>query len=150
VRFYFRCVLCRVYVDAADMAEASAARVDHDAEAHAGAPTSAAGVDYGPPRLAPVKLPPRGQKEPGQRGRNLRAKLAARDGWACCWCAVELTQETATIEHVRPRAHGGSSKPVNLKLACGPCNHRRGAPIDPAQGPPPPEGNSGKPAFNGR
>lgn len=45
----------------------------------------------------------------------------------CCWCHRQLIMETATIEHVRPLSRGGSNDIDNLRLACEPCNKRRGS-----------------------
>lgn len=36
----------------------------------------------------------------------------------------------ATIEHILPRAHGGTDAPANLALACSRCNHQKGARLD--------------------
>lgn len=53
--------------------------------------------------------------------------LAARDGWNCIWCSRTLGgKERATLEHLIPRAHGGSDGQANLCLACASCNHDRG------------------------
>jgi len=32
----------------------------------------------------------------------------------------------ATVEHIIPRAHGGTDAPENLALACARCNHQKG------------------------
>lgn len=64
--------------------------------------------------------------ERGARGnskrRNMFATLSARDGTGCLYCAVTLTVDTATIEHVLSVTHGGPTHPANLALACQPCN----------------------------
>lgn len=36
----------------------------------------------------------------------------------------------ATIEHIRPRAHGGTDELRNLALACARCNHQKGCRLD--------------------
>jgi 5-methylcytosine-specific restriction endonuclease McrA len=36
----------------------------------------------------------------------------------------------ATIEHIRPRAHGGTDELANLALACARCNHQKGCRLD--------------------
>ncbi|MGN6089626.1 MAG: HNH endonuclease [Actinomycetes bacterium] len=60
--------------------------------------------------------------------------LARRDGWRCWICGGELDRTVAatdptapTIDHVLPRALGGSSEPSNLRLAHRRCNGRRGS-----------------------
>lgn len=67
-------------------------------------------------------------KSPG-RLRKL-AKIALRNGgqWRCCWCGGHLYPESATLEHIIPRAHGGTDALRNLDMACIPCNTARGAP----------------------
>jgi 5-methylcytosine-specific restriction endonuclease McrA len=66
-----------------------------------------------------------------------RAALALRDGTNCFYCSVRLSfpkrskkrqdQPTdATIDHIIPKAHGGSSGRHNIVLACFACNNERG------------------------
>lgn len=63
------------------------------------------------------------------------ADYGDRDVWLgkCLHCnrrlAIELTGEPvsrATIEHIVPKAHGGSDAPENLGLACARCNFGKG------------------------
>ena len=68
--------------------------------------------------------------------RKKRNQLRARDGDRCCYCEVVMTFTTralarnykfsATIEHVKRRADGGTNELINLKLACKDCNSGRG------------------------
>jgi hypothetical protein len=45
--------------------------------------------------------------------------------------AVSLRGDTdATIEHIEPTTHGGTSEVNNVALACPRCNHRKGARLD--------------------
>jgi ribonuclease HI len=44
---------------------------------------------------------------------------------SCFWCNVELSLETATIEHKIPLSKGGSNRNDNLTLACFECNSQR-------------------------
>lgn len=44
----------------------------------------------------------------------------------CSYCTVELTIETATMDHVRPKADGGRRRKSNIVIACVPCNTRKG------------------------
>jgi 5-methylcytosine-specific restriction endonuclease McrA len=78
------------------------------------------------------------------RRSRLRAAIAERDGLKCWLCGRVLWlgkglpfgqkgptgsgQPTgfATLDHIRPRAHGGKTEMANLKLACEPCNKKRG------------------------
>lgn len=40
----------------------------------------------------------------------------------CSWCGVELTYETAQIDHVIPRSQGGLDSNDNLCASCPDCN----------------------------
>ena len=40
----------------------------------------------------------------------------------CRYCGKELTERTATIDHIRPRSRGGTNGKYNLTLACRHCN----------------------------
>lgn len=51
--------------------------------------------------------------------------LSRRDGSHCCYCCIPLGQETATLEHIVPKSHGGTRAIFNLALACSRCNNRR-------------------------
>ena len=53
----------------------------------------------------------------------LRAIVAARDGYRCCYCRVPTG---ATIEHVTARSANGGHRAENLRLACPSCNTRKG------------------------
>lgn len=66
---------------------------------------------------------------------TLRASIYERDGWVCQLCgspvdpeAPAQSRESATLDHITPRAHGGSDDPSNLRLAHMGCNADRGAP----------------------
>lgn len=73
-----------------------------------------------------------GQAMPATLKREMRLRVMARDGRACCYCGAALQIETpdakdyATLEHVHPSAFGGDSSFSNLKLACVSCNTKRG------------------------
>jgi 5-methylcytosine-specific restriction endonuclease McrA len=62
--------------------------------------------------------------DPGQRRIHpiLRGAVLERDGWSCAYCG----KETAEVDHVAPRAHGGPTVPANLVAACRPCNKAKG------------------------
>lgn len=44
----------------------------------------------------------------------------------CYYCDIPLTYQQATVEHLIPRAWGGTNDRSNTVIACGPCNHNRG------------------------
>ena len=62
--------------------------------------------------------------------------LHATQSGRCLWCghttwiapgtSGDLKDRQATVEHLRPRALGGSNEEANLALACRRCNTRRG------------------------
>jgi len=43
----------------------------------------------------------------------------------CVYCAAALCPESATLDHVYPRAKGGPNVPGNLVSACAPCNRMK-------------------------
>lgn len=54
-------------------------------------------------------------------------QAALRDcGRRCVYCAQPLQVDGATLDHVYPRAHGGTHAPGNLVVACGGCNRLKG------------------------
>ena len=57
-----------------------------------------------------------------------RERIYARDGYTCCYCNVNLEHEVAsrrTLDHIIPRAHGGSNAETNLVTCCITCNSTR-------------------------
>jgi hypothetical protein len=62
--------------------------------------------------------------DPGQRRIHpiLRGAVLERDGWACRYCGAD----TSEVDHVNPRARGGTTTPANLVAACRPCNRGKG------------------------
>ena len=61
-----------------------------------------------------------------QAKRALKAAALRDCGRRCVYCATPLAHETATLDHVYPRAHGGTNIAGNLVAACGPCNRMKG------------------------
>ena len=66
---------------------------------------------------------------------NRKRRILKTYGCNCIYCKKELTLETMTIEHVKPRAKGGDNKLENLRPACSFCNsvHRNPNDIDHVQ-----------------
>ena len=58
-------------------------------------------------------------------GYEVREYLLEKWGRACAYC--DSTGVPLQIDHVRPRARGGSNRVSNLTLACGPCNQAKGS-----------------------
>lgn len=67
-------------------------------------------------------LPLRFGKATMKRYRSLLVKTCPK----CAFCGRTLTDETATLDHLHPKARGGENRPHNLALACGPCNTAKG------------------------
>lgn len=58
-------------------------------------------------------------------GYELREYLLKKWGRECAYCGARDTP--LQIEHIHPKAKGGSNRVSNLTLACQPCNHQKGA-----------------------
>jgi 5-methylcytosine-specific restriction endonuclease McrA len=59
-----------------------------------------------------------------RKWRKLRAFVLVRDGGICHICG---RAGATTVDHLIPRAHGGSDDPANLAAAHKSCNEARGA-----------------------
>ena len=59
--------------------------------------------------------------------RTVRALVLARDGHACQIRLDGCTGTATNVDHIVPRADGGSHDPSNLRAACEHCNKSRGA-----------------------
>lgn len=55
---------------------------------------------------------------------DLKSKLMARDGSKCSMCGEFLTNENICINHIIPRAIGGTDSIDNLNLLCLNCKHK--------------------------
>lgn len=100
------------------------------------APCSKCGKDLARTTLEePLCAPCRGNRP----GYNIRITPAARlaiyrrDDWTCRVCTEPVDQElppndtwAATLDHIIPRAQGGTDDPANLRLAHRWCNSVRG------------------------
>lgn len=58
-------------------------------------------------------------------GYELREYLLAKWGRACAYCAAK--DVPLQIEHIQPKARGGSNRAANLTLACRCCNEKKAA-----------------------
>jgi 5-methylcytosine-specific restriction endonuclease McrA len=56
----------------------------------------------------------------------VRMAVAERDNWTCQECGRPVTRRDLHIDHVVPRAAGGSDEPSNLQVLCEPCNLKKG------------------------
>ncbi|MDE3075141.1 MAG: HNH endonuclease [Chloroflexota bacterium] len=73
---------------------------------------------------------------------ELADSILARDGWTCRYChgpvrpapvGGPVTDDTATIDHLVPKAAGGGDDSMNLVTACWRCNRRKGSQILPVE-----------------
>jgi len=55
-----------------------------------------------------------------QLKRNRRSLLQKYGN--CCYCGESLTRDTATLEHLVPKAVGGKTSIQNVDIACSNCN----------------------------
>jgi 5-methylcytosine-specific restriction endonuclease McrA len=56
-----------------------------------------------------------------------RALIIKRDNSTCyLWCKRKLQPEEITMDHIVPFSRGGSHTADNVRVACGPCNSRKG------------------------
>ncbi|WP_395094573.1 HNH endonuclease [Armatimonas sp.] len=57
----------------------------------------------------------------------LRAQIIARAGNRCEYCRAPgyIGTQRLSIEHIRPRAAGGTDDPFNLAVACQGCNNHK-------------------------
>jgi 5-methylcytosine-specific restriction endonuclease McrA len=54
-----------------------------------------------------------------------RRGVLARDRETCQYCGMQPGRTHLTIDHVLPRAHGGTTNWENVVAACAACNHRK-------------------------
>ena len=60
---------------------------------------------------------------------ELRAQVRERFRASCAYCGVheDAVGATLTVDHYRPRAHGGADEEENLVYCCARCNEHKGA-----------------------
>ena len=82
------------------------------------------------PRHMLARSPHRGFRRPREMAelfakRALKAAALRDCGRRCVYCAAALCIESATLDHVYPRAKGGPDVAGNVVAACGPCNRMK-------------------------
>jgi len=55
-----------------------------------------------------------------------KAAVYARDGGACQYCGLRVSESDCTYDHVIPRAHGGRTSWDNIVACCRSCNQQKG------------------------
>ena len=63
---------------------------------------------------------------PNRMKRRKTALYRGRKQRPCVWCGKMLWKHEATIEHMKPKAEGGSDIIDNLNVSCLKCNNARG------------------------
>ena len=58
-------------------------------------------------------------------GYEVREYLLEKWHRTCAYCGKK--DVPLQVEHIQPKANGGSNRVSNLTLACQPCNHRKGS-----------------------
>lgn len=61
-----------------------------------------------------------------RRSASKRLAILMRDRFRCQYCGLKGTHFELTLDHIIPRARGGTTDPENLCAACFPCNQRKG------------------------
>ena len=54
--------------------------------------------------------------------KRLRFEILRRDGFTCRYCGAKAPDVELAVDHVTPKALGGTDDPTNLATACKPCN----------------------------
>lgn len=74
-------------------------------------------IGWNPPEKAGAELP-----------RWLRFEVLKRDKFRCAYCGAGRAQGALLqVDHVKPKAAGGSDAPTNLTTSCGDCNAGKAA-----------------------
>lgn len=58
----------------------------------------------------------------GKLDRGRRFDILRRDGFRCRYCGKQAAEAELHVDHLRPRAEGGTDHPSNLVTACADCN----------------------------
>ena len=58
--------------------------------------------------------------------RYSKSNVFLRDNYTCQYCGTSVNRKTATLDHILPTSHGGTSTWENSTTACGPCNANKG------------------------
>ncbi|MDX2184771.1 MAG: HNH endonuclease signature motif containing protein [Gemmatimonadaceae bacterium] len=70
---------------------------------------------------------PSGRRTLSLHAKRAHKRAAIRDcDQRCVYCAVPLSLETATLDHVHPLSLGGANHAGNLVTACSRCNRLKG------------------------
>lgn len=66
-------------------------------------------------------------QKPKNTMRLSKRNIFLRDRYVCQYCGTEVTEATATLDHVHPVSLGGKTTWENSTTACKPCNYKKAA-----------------------
>ena len=49
-------------------------------------------------------------------------RIFARDGWRCQYCGIPINEDSASVDHIKPKIDGGNNSDENLRACCKVCN----------------------------
>lgn len=67
-------------------------------------------------------------KRPRPTVKLTKSEILRRDNYTCQYCGKK--HNSLTIDHIKPRSHGGEHSWDNLITACPNCNHKKGGRTD--------------------
>ena len=85
------------------------------------------GTTSGRLRIPRLLLLLRYSRVPGTTLRLSRRNVYLRDDYTCQYCGLRLASQELNLDHVTPRAHGGSASWENLVTSCRRCNFDKGS-----------------------
>lgn len=75
----------------------------------------------------PAVIMLREYQKPKSTMRLSKRNIFLRDEYVCQYCGTDVTESTATLDHVHPVSQGGKTTWENSTTACKPCNYRKAA-----------------------
>ncbi|MBD2779699.1 HNH endonuclease [Xenorhabdus szentirmaii] len=63
----------------------------------------------------------------GSKWDKIRQRILQRDKHLCQNCLPERAVEAKTVDHIKPKAHGGNDDDRNLQSLCWSCHNRKTA-----------------------
>ena len=66
-------------------------------------------------------------QKPKHYMRLSKRNVFLRDEYVCQYCGTDVSEHTATLDHVHPVSKGGKTTWENSTTACKPCNYRKAA-----------------------
>ena len=66
-------------------------------------------------------------QRPKSTMRLSKRNIFLRDEYTCQYCGVQVSDQSATLDHVHPVSQGGKTTWENSTTACKPCNYRKAA-----------------------